>query len=242
MTHDRDLECAEYVLGLLDSDERRALERALDEDVALRHSISAWEARLSPLGEVVTGMQPPARVWKRVQADLGHVERTEAAAPAGESQVRRIWNSIRLWRAVALATSFATIAVVALNLSVLSPVGTPPGAKPAYIAAAITGDNGLPRWTMTIDTARREIVVVPAVALQVSDSASTELWLIPENSKPISLGVFSSDRSTSIALSKENAAKLNVRAVLAVSVEPKGGSPTGQPTGPVVGKGAMQET
>ncbi|WP_204274520.1 anti-sigma factor domain-containing protein, partial [Stenotrophomonas maltophilia] len=61
-------------------------------------------------------------------------------------------------------------------------------------------------------------------------------------SKPISLGVFPSNRSTSIVLSKENAAKLNARSALAVSVEPKGGSPTGQATGPVVGKGAMHET
>ncbi|CAJ0800304.1 hypothetical protein LMG19083_03424 [Ralstonia psammae] len=240
MTPDRDLDCAEYVLGLLDSQERKALERALDEDAALRDSVNAWEVRLSPLGEDVAALQPPARVWRRIQADLGHVERAEAQPR--ESQIRRIWNSIRLWRAVALAASFAMIAVVALNLSLLSPNGMPPGAKPAYMAAAITGENGVPHWTMTIDTTKREIVVVPAVALQVSDTASTELWLIPENSKPISLGVFASNRSTSIALSRENAAKLNARAVLAVSVEPKGGSPTGQATGPVVGKGEMHET
>jgi anti-sigma-K factor RskA len=240
MRPDRDLDCAEYVLGLLDSQERKALERALDQDSALRGSVSAWEARLSPLGEDATAMQPPARVWRRIQADLGHVD--HAAAPAPESPVRRIWNSIGLWRSLALATTFAMITVVALNLSLFSPTAIPPDAKPAYIAAAITGENGLPHWTMTIDTSKREIVVVPAVALQVAENASTELWLIPENSKPISLGVFSPSRSTSIALSKENAAKLNTRAVLAVSLEPKGGSPTGQPTGPVVGKGAMHET
>lgn len=242
MTPDRDLECAEYVLGLLDSQERKALERALDEDAALRGSVSAWEARLSPLGEDVADMEPPARVWRRIQADLGHVDRVVAPAPAPESPVRRIWNSIRLWRTVGLVATFAMVAFVALNLSLLAPTATPPVTKSTYIAASIKGEDGLPRWTMTIDTAKREIIVVPAVALPVSDSASTELWLIPENSKPISLGVFAADRSTSIPLSKENAAKLNARAVLAVSVEPKGGSPTGQATGPVVGKGAMQET
>lgn len=240
MTPDRDLDCAEYVLGLLDSQERKALERELDEDAALRESVNAWEARLSPLGDDVAAIQPPARVWRRIQADLNHIDHTDARAP--EPQLRRIWNSIQLWRAMAFATTLAMITVVALNLSLLLPAGTPPGTKSTYIAAAITGEDGLPHWTMTIDTAKREIIVVPAVALRVSDSASTELWLIPENSKPISLGVFASDRSTSIPLSRENAAKLNARAVLAVSLEPKGGSPTGQATGPVVGKGAMHET
>ena len=88
MTLDRDLDCAEYVLGLLDSQERKALERALDQDAALRDSVSAWEARLSPLGEDAVDMVPPARVWKRIQADLGHVD--HAAAPAPEPLVRRI--------------------------------------------------------------------------------------------------------------------------------------------------------
>ncbi|NMV40189.1 anti-sigma factor [Ralstonia insidiosa] len=240
MTLDRDLDCAEYVLGLLDSQERKALERALDQDAALRDSVSAWEARLSPLGEDAVDMVPPARVWKRIQADLGHVDHSPAPAP--EPLVRRIWNSIGLWRTVALVTSVATVTAVALNLSLFSSTATAPDAKPAYIAAAITDENGLPHWTMTIDTAKREIVVVPAVALRVAESASTELWLIPENSKPISLGVFASDRSTSIPLSRENAAKLNARAILAVSLEPKGGSPTGQATGPIVGKGAMHDT
>lgn len=54
MTPDRDLECAEYVLGLLDTEERSAVERALHEDAALQAAVDAWEFRLSPLGEAVT--------------------------------------------------------------------------------------------------------------------------------------------------------------------------------------------
>lgn len=242
MTPDRDLECAEYVLGLLNTEERGAVERALREDAALQAAVDAWESRLSPLGEAVTSRQPPARVWRRIEADLGLVERTVTPTTLPGSQMRRFWNSIRFWRTLALATTFAMVAVVAVNLFLAAPPEAPSGQKSAYAAAAITGDDGVPHWTATVDKARREIIVVPAVAFQVSESASTELWLIPENSKPISLGVFPSNRSTSIVLSKENAAKLNARSALAVSVEPKGGSPTGQATGPVVGKGAMHET
>ncbi|PLC44681.1 RNA polymerase subunit sigma-70 [Ralstonia pickettii] len=242
MTPDRDLECAEYVLGLLDTEERSAVERALHEDAAMQAAVQAWESRLSPLGETVSARQPPARVWRRIEADLGLTEQTVTSATLPGTQVRRFWNSIRFWRSLALATTFAMVAVVAVNLLLTAPSEAPSGLKSAYAAAAITGDDGVPHWTATVDKAKREIIMVPAVAFQVSDSASTELWLIPENSKPISLGVFPSNRSTSIVLSKENAAKLNARSALAVSVEPKGGSPTGQATGPVVGKGAMHET
>lgn len=191
MTPDRDLECAEYVLGLLDTEERSAVERALHEDAALQAAVDAWESRLSPLGEAVTSRQPPARVWRRIEADLGLVERTGAPTtlPAG-AQMRRFWNSIRFWRTLALATTFAMVAVVAVNLFLAAPTEAPSGLKSAYAAAAIADDDGVPHWTATVDKAKREIIVVPAVAFQVSDSASTELWLIPENSKPISLGVF----------------------------------------------------
>ncbi|HHX4174269.1 TPA: anti-sigma factor, partial [Burkholderia contaminans] len=37
-------------------------------------------------------------------------------------------------------------------------------------------------------------------------------------------------------------ARLDARAVLAVSLEPHGGSPSGQPTGPVLATGAMHTT
>lgn len=240
MTPDRDLECAEYVLGVLEVQERMVLERALGQDAVLRACVHAWQTRLSPLGEDAASLQPPARVWKRIQADLGHARSVKS--PARASQVREVWNSLRLWRAVALATSFAMVCLVALNVSKLPSTGAPSVAKSNYMVASITGDSGLPHWTMTIDTARREIVVVPAVAVAVSDNASTELWLIPENSKPISLGVFSPDKATAMTLPEGLAVKVNARAVLAVSLEPKGGSPTGQPTGRVLGKGGMQQT
>ncbi len=47
------------------------------------------------------------------------------------------------------------------------------------------------------------------------------------------------DKPTTIALDSAMLARLGPTAALAVSVEPLGGSPTGQPTGPVIAKGAI---
>src|ERR1700692_3655656 len=44
---------------------------------------------------------------------------------------------------------------------------------------------------------------------------------------------------TTLALESAMLARLGPTAALAVSVEPVGGSPTGQPTGPVIAKGAI---
>ncbi|NIF65842.1 anti-sigma factor, partial [Burkholderia sp. Cy-647] len=46
---DPDLRCAEYVLGVLDADERRALEASVERDPRLRDTLLRWERRLAPL-------------------------------------------------------------------------------------------------------------------------------------------------------------------------------------------------
>ena len=62
---------------------------------------------------------------------------------------------------------------------------------------------------------------------------SFELWLLPRHGAPISLGVARPGRVL-YALPRTAEAALAQTKGFAVSVEPPGGSPTGQPTGPVV--------
>ena len=66
-----------------------------------------------------------------------------------------------------------------------------------------------------------------------------ELWLIPADGKPRPLGLLRADRTVTIAIPPEFARQTASNAVLAVSLEPPGGSPTGQPTGPVIGTGKL---
>jgi hypothetical protein len=78
-----------------------------------------------------------------------------------------------------------------------------------------------------------------AVQRTVPTGRSTQLWLIPAGRAPISVGVFAPDTTNVLPLSPELLTQLGPAAALAVSIEPLGGSPTGQPTGPVVAKGAI---
>ncbi|HLQ20108.1 MAG TPA: anti-sigma factor, partial [Tabrizicola sp.] len=64
---------------------------------------------------------------------------------------------------------------------------------------------------------------VPAVAGQVH-----ELWVIAPGAAPVSLGLLQ-DRPLTVTYPVPPAGF-----VLAVSIEPEGGSPTGAPTGPVI--------
>jgi anti-sigma-K factor RskA len=110
------------------------------------------------------------------------------------------------------------------------------------MVSSIRQVNGIAGWTATMDLSRKEVVVVPATPAAIARDRSTQLWLIPAGKKPISVGVFASDATTVLPLSAELMSQLGPTAALAVSVEPMGGSPTGQPTGPVIAQGAISGT
>lgn len=235
--HDSELRCAEYALGVLDADARRELEQSAARDPALQATLDRWQRRLAPLADDVTPVDPPARIWTRIQHDLGFIPppRARGAAPAGGW-----WNSLPLWRWIGIGASAAALGLLTVNVIRVGEAPQRPAAvDSSYMAATLAQADGVARWTATVDLRRARMVVVPANTPPVAADRSTELWLIPPNAKPISLGVFASNAPASMTLPQAIVAQLGARAVLAVSLEPRGGSPSGQPTGPVLATGSM---
>jgi anti-sigma-K factor RskA len=93
--------------------------------------------------------------------------------------------------------------------------------------------------TAAVDTGRRSLVVSPAVVNAPAAGQVPELWLIPADGKPRSLGVIGLEASQLVEVPPMVLKLVAEGAVLAVSIEPTGGSPTGQPTGPVVATGKL---
>ncbi|TIR45483.1 MAG: anti-sigma factor, partial [Mesorhizobium sp.] len=67
-----------------------------------------------------------------------------------------------------------------------------------------------------------------------------ELWMIEGKNAPVSMGVIPAGQTARMTISPAVQERLAQGAVLAVSLEPAGGSPTGQPTGPVVAAGDLK--
>ena len=67
---DRDTLAAEYVLGLLDPEDRRAMDRAIGHDPALAHAVGAWGVRLEPLALLAQPVPPSDMLWGRIARDL----------------------------------------------------------------------------------------------------------------------------------------------------------------------------
>ncbi|MFX1673986.1 anti-sigma factor [Paraburkholderia sp. A2WS-5] len=233
---DDELRCAEYALGVLDSDSRRALEREVLRNAALRARLDTWLTRFAPLAADLPVIDPPPRVWTRIQRDLGFLPISTTPRARGGW-----WNDVGLWRWLGIGASAAALVLLAVNLVTLREVQRPAAvvAQNGYMVATIARSDGVAHWTATVDVRRARMVIVPAVHPQVASGRSTELWLIPPGEKPIALGIFPSDAPASMPLPAHILAQMSTRAVLAVSVEPQGGSPTGQPTGPVIATGAM---
>ena len=229
-----DLRYAEYVLGVLDADERAQVERQIAESEAAAAAVERWRRQLLPLAEEIAPEWPTARVWQRIRGEL-QLDGSRLSGEPGASP--GVWESLRFWHRLSLATGVllaaACVAIVALV------VRRPAAPAIPYMASTITEAGGRVGWTATMDIARARMIVVPAAPHGVSAAHSPELWLIPHDGKPIPVGVISATAAITLRLPPALLAQLGPTAVLAVSVEPLGGSPTGKPTGPVIGQGKI---
>jgi anti-sigma-K factor RskA len=82
----------------------------------------------------------------------------------------------------------------------------------------------------------RALVLKPLNDLSLAPGRALELWAVPPQGAPRSLGLVRADAATTLV----RAQLLRDTAAFAVSVEPPGGSPTGAPTGPIVSVGKLQ--
>ena len=214
----RELLAGEYVLGLLRGAARRRFERLLTEDARLRAEITAWEEKFAAWNRGLQPLSPPASVWRRLQS------RIEAEArPAKIPRLKSWWSG-----AVAVAAVLMLVIGIFLGRSVLAPPPTP-----TYLAVMSTA-QGQPRWLITVHPQARRVDMQALADNTPPPGKSYELWMLPGNGKPIAMGLMNSSGSAGEAVSGEVVAAIVSAKGLAISVEPEGGSPTGQPTGPVV--------
>lgn len=225
------LRYAEYVLGVLDADARAAVAHEVATTPEAAAAVALWQQRLIPLAESLPEVIPSDPVWTQIRSTLRWDEN-------GVRESAGFWGTARPWQWLSLGAMLVAACCVVMLLR--APVReVRPTAPISLFVSSIRQDNGVTDWTATVDLDRKQILVVPASAPTVPGGRSTQLWLIPAGRAPISVGVFAPDHPVVLPLSAQLLSQLGPTAALAVSVEPPGGSPTGQPTGPVIAKGAI---
>lgn len=222
----------EYVLGTLSAEERAAFERALAEDPGLGREVRLWEERLAPLADGIAPVAPDPVVWTRIEQAIRAPDRP-ADPPPDEWALARLRRSRNVWRGIALA---AGALAAGLALFVAASFGPLTGSGGDYVAVVNRGGE-LPALIVRVD-ARAGVVHVRSLSAEAPPDHSLELWYVRAGEAPRSLGVVTA-AAGGMPMPPGIAAPALAGASLAVSVEPKGGSPTGSPTGPVVYSGAL---
>jgi anti-sigma-K factor RskA len=218
---------AEYVLGTLAGPARRRFEALLPAHPALRRAVASWEHALLPMALRTEAVAPSAATWAKLESRLGWAAGGATGAPASSSAGSPargvVARGLRLWQSLA-----AVATVAALVLATM--IRTGPSEAPMVIVLRGTVPGEATTLVAGVSPDRQQLSIRPIQPVSVAPEKSLELWVIPKGKAPVSLGVISPTKLTAVnrrALPKD-ADKL------AVTVEPLGGSPTGQPTGPIV--------
>jgi anti-sigma-K factor RskA len=225
---DDDFAAAEYALGTLDPSERATLAARRLREPELDEAIRGWEARLAPLAEAAPEVEPPRDLLPAIEARIrGAIP--EAGVNAAVVTLRR---SLARWRAVAIA---ASIIAAMLAIGFLAREATRQAAPREYVAI-LQKDAASPAFEVTVNLDKQELTVRP-VAARAPAGKSYELWIIDAKLGARSLGVVG-DTPRGASLSAYDPAVV-ADATYAVTVEPPGGSPTGQPSGAPVFVGKL---
>ena len=226
---DDDFGAAEYALGTLDASERATLAARRLREPELDESISAWEERLAPLAEATPEIEPPRDLLPAIEA---RIRGASPEAPGGAAVVT-LERSVRRWRAMAIA---ASVLAGVLAIGFVAREATRQSAPREYVAI-LQKDAASPAIEVTVNLDKQELTVRP-VAAQAPPGKAYELWIIDAKlGAPRSLGVIG-DGPRGASLSAYDPAVV-AGATYAVTVEPPGGSPTGQPSGTPVFVGKL---
>lgn len=225
LTLELDAMAAELALGVLEGEERAEALRLALANPDFAAAVQAWRDRLDPLGDDF-GEVPPPKLWPLIEAQLADV--AKLASPLG----------VRFWRNTAVAAgaiAASLAAVLVLSPSALRSPG--PGVQPSSVAVAqIIGGEGI-RFAARIDPQNKRLVI-RAESLPPS-SLAHELWVIPSDGVPRSLGLIAPDGITQVALSVHLEPLLVDGASLAVSLEDASGAPHAAPSSTPIATGRI---
>lgn len=226
----RSLLAGEYVLGTLRGKARDRFELWLRSDPALRREVSRWEQRLHAMNDGAREVAPNPQTWQRIAARV---------APGSTDPGRGWLSTLAFWRWFS-AVSAAVAAVLVAYVTLTPPEVVPPPGEAMVVVLADRHASPAMTVAWSPEGAGRPRLRIRVIGhAEMAPDTSWELWLMPgPDAPPLSLGLITTDETQVIELPTELRGTLNAAAGMAMSVEPRHGSPTGRPTGPVLYSGS----
>lgn len=222
---------AEHALGVLTARERAVAEARMASDPAFAAEVESWRARLAPMLSAIAPMAPPPGLWPRI----------ERALPANDN-TDGLRGRLKFWRGTAMGSmglAAASVAVAAILAAQPAQIVTRTAPMAPMMNARLASTAGQPLFLAAYDPSRKQVLVASLVPPGTDPNHSHELWLIPADGKPRSLGLVEPGTSKAMPMPAPMLSMVEEGASLAVSVEPAGGSKQEGPSGPIAAAGKL---
>lgn len=209
----------EFVLGSMQGLARRRFEKLEQQFTAFQQARLAAEKRWNPLAQALTPVPPSRQLWQQIERRINHQNTTSAAVKT---------PGLHWWRGWAMAMSLALLVVLIAPLDQLNQ--SPPGIVQQVVVITHIDDDKA-GWLVSLKPETQQIKVVSLSSHQLPAEKVYELWVkAPENPQVESVGLIAAQGTSQLSTTKQLYQALINAELLGVSVEPLGGSPTGQPT------------
>ncbi|MCC9625952.1 anti-sigma factor [Thalassospira sp. MA62] len=228
---DIDMLAAEYVLGTLDLAQRQSVEARRVQEGDLNAAIEEWEKRLAPFNAQYRAVSPPQDLFAGIKNRIETARDAVGAYVPNLAEVARLKRNLAVWRTATFGVGAiaASLIVAVLLTDIITP------AHEGQFVAVFHQDDTQPAFVMSVDLETRAVTIRPIEAA-VPEGKTYQLWIVTEKTgpQPKSLGLLGDvRRPTTKNLGQFDPAVIR-NATFGISLEPAGGSPTGQPTGPAI--------
>lgn len=228
MTAEDRITAAELAIGLLAGEEAAGVSARAAVDPAFAQEVAWWQQQLAPLLAQVGDVAPPPHLRDRIEARLDVPDISGRRRPAR-------WHLLGIGGALgALAASFVAWVLPATTTSAPPPAVVT--VAPRLLVASLLPAEGKQKAVVAVLN-RDAATLRLSASIDVPGGRAAQFWRIPAGGSPVSLGVLPGGAAKVLALPGASAPSPGDQ--LAISVEPAGGSPTGQPTGAVILAGAV---
>ncbi|WP_404343180.1 anti-sigma factor domain-containing protein [Pseudoalteromonas mariniglutinosa] len=209
-----DMLAGEYVLGTLKGAARSRFARLMLSSNKAREATWMWEQHLNNLASSIESVPPDAAVWERISQRIDtQIVPLQPLHKKANNRILQAWSML------------ATAACVVLALLIWQPSAPP--SSPAKQIALFKNQTETPLWFIDVNDER--LSVKASSALIPRTDKDYQLWMILKGQEtPISLGLL--PKSGVKELLKNSQFNAQDIALLAVSLEPLGGSPNGLPS------------
>ncbi|CFX15035.1 conserved protein of unknown function [Candidatus Filomicrobium marinum] len=233
-SYDIDVLAGEFVLGVMDDGERREFEARIATDPTVRAAVAAARMRFLELDLAAPEAPVSPSLWDRIVQTIDSGEDNvvglkEARARRKPAEVSALSRQSRssFWKGFAAAGVAACLIAVAA-WQFMAPM------QPKLIVVLLDSKAQPVSIVEALDNQR--IRILPLGPIDIPSGKTLEVWTLPDkDTGPVSMGLL--NRLGDVVLKGPALPEPKADQLYEITIEPEGGSPTGKPTGPIVGKG-----